>query len=149
MSEAWVWKAGLQGAVARGSAAGLLAAMAVLWCRAAEPGATAETNGPSDGLRQGRETNMTASITVEHQPGRETLQRRGVFEWDVWTCDISEFPWRYNNREVCYFLEGEVVVTPKGGKAVTMGKGDLVTFSAGLDCTWKVIKPVRKHYIFE
>jgi uncharacterized cupin superfamily protein len=123
--------------------------MAVLWCRAAEPGAMAETNGPSAGLQQGRETNMTATITVEHQAGRETLQRRGVFEWEVWTCDVSEFPWRYSNQEVCYFTEGEVVVTPKGGKPVSMGKGDLVTFPAGMECTWKVIRPVRKHYMFE
>ncbi len=92
---------------------------------------------------------MTSSITVDHKPDLEALRRRGVFEWETWSCDVSEFPWRYGSREVCYFLEGEVVVTPKGGKPVSMGKGDLVTFAAGLECTWKVIKPVRKHYIFE
>ena len=39
-----------------------------------------------------------------------------------------------------------MVVTPDDGKPVTVGKGDLVTFSAGMECTWKVREPVRKHY---
>jgi hypothetical protein len=40
-------------------------------------------------------------------------------------------------------------VTPQGGEAVTVGQGDLVTFPDGMSCTWKVTKPVRKHYRFE
>ena len=28
------------------------------------------------------------------------------------------------------------------------GAGDLVTFPAGMSCTWKVRKPVKKHYKF-
>lgn len=116
---------------------------------AAEPGAMSEANSSVVTQRLGTATNMSASITVEHQPSRESLQRRGVLQWDIWTCDVSEFPWHYGSRETCYFLEGEVVVTPKGGKPVTMGKGDLVTFPAGMDCTWKVLKAVRKHYVFE
>lgn len=60
----------------------------------------------------------------------------------------SEFPWSYDEREICYFLEGDVVVTPDGGKPVQMGQGDLVTFPAGMSCVWKVRKAVRKHYRF-
>jgi uncharacterized cupin superfamily protein len=41
-----------------------------------------------------------------------------------------------------------VVVTPEGGEAVEMGKGDLVTFPKGMSCTWKIRKNVRKHYKF-
>ena len=47
-----------------------------------------------------------------------------------------------------------MVVTPEEGEPVTVGKGDpstgsghrLVTFPEGMDCTWKVRQPVRKHY---
>jgi hypothetical protein len=39
-----------------------------------------------------------------------------------------------------------VTVTPEGGEPVTMGQGDLVTFPAGMNCTWKIAKNVRKHY---
>jgi uncharacterized cupin superfamily protein len=45
-------------------------------------------------------------------------------------------------------LAGDVIVTPEGGEPVRFGKGDLVTFLAGLSCTWKVLQPVRKHYRF-
>jgi uncharacterized cupin superfamily protein len=29
---------------------------------------------------------------------------------------------------------------------VKIGKGDFVTFPAGMACTWKILKGVRKHY---
>jgi uncharacterized protein len=88
------------------------------------------------------------TIKVEHQPKAETLNKLGVFKWGIWTKEISEFPWTYDEQETCYFLEGDVIVTPEGGEPVAMGKGDLVTFPAGMSCTWKVNKPVRKHYYF-
>ncbi len=87
-------------------------------------------------------------ISVEHQPTSDRLQSLGISRWPIWTKEISEFPWTYDESETCYFLEGEVVVTPVGGPPVSMGKGDLVTFPAGMSCTWNVIKPVRKHYQF-
>ncbi|HEY9650346.1 MAG TPA: cupin domain-containing protein, partial [Coleofasciculaceae cyanobacterium] len=48
----------------------------------------------------------------------------------------------------CYLLEGEVIVTPDDGEPVQFGKGDLVTFPAGMSCTWKILQDVRKHYRF-
>ena len=51
--------------------------------------------------------------------------------------------------ETCFFLEGDVIVTPEGGDPVRMGKGDLVTFPSGMACSWQVLSAVRKHYYFE
>jgi len=85
-------------------------------------------------------------ITVEHNPKPEVLERLNVTNWPIWTKEVSEFPWMYDTQEICYFLEGEVIVTPKGGQPVKIGKGDLVTFPAGMSCTWKINQPVRKHY---
>lgn len=56
---------------------------------------------------------------------------------------------RYDTQETCYFLEGDVIVTPNGGQPVQMGKGDLVTFPAGMSCTWEIRSDVKKHYIFD
>jgi uncharacterized cupin superfamily protein len=89
-----------------------------------------------------------SNITVDHNPTREKLDKIGVFHWPIWTKEVSEFPWSYDDPETCYFLEGEVIVTPDQGEPVRVGKGDLVTFPHGLSCTWKVLKPVRKHYHF-
>jgi hypothetical protein len=90
----------------------------------------------------------TTAISKESQPTQEHLTRLGVFNWSIWTKEISQFPWTYDESETCYFLEGDVVVTPDGGEAVTMGKGDLVTFPGGMSCTWQIKRPVKKHYKF-
>ncbi|MEB3158481.1 MAG: cupin domain-containing protein [Synechococcus sp.] len=72
----------------------------------------------------------------------------GVRQWPVWSCEVSTFPWTYDQREICLLLEGDVTVTPKGGEPVRFVAGDLVEFPAGLSCTWDVLKPVKKHYKF-
>ena len=90
----------------------------------------------------------TQAIQIEQQPSTEELKKLGVFNWSIWTKEVSEFPWTYDEAETCYFLEGDVMVTPDGGEPVKMGKGDLVTFPAGMSCTWKITNPVKKHYRF-
>jgi uncharacterized cupin superfamily protein len=87
-------------------------------------------------------------ITIEHEPSEERLQQLGVRGWPIWTKEASTFPWTYDSSETCYLLEGEVLVTPEGGEPVRVARGDLVTFPAGMSCTWEVRQPVRKHYTF-
>ncbi len=88
------------------------------------------------------------SIIVKHNPSEEELGKLNVRKWPVWTKEVSEFPWTYDEQETCYFLEGDVVVRSDDGKEVRIGKGDLVTFPSGMTCTWKVNSPVKKHYRF-
>lgn len=91
---------------------------------------------------------QTQLIKIEHQPTPERLEQLGVSGWPIWTKEVSEFPWTYDETETCYLLAGEVIVTPDQGEAVQFGQGDLVTFPAGMSCTWKIIKAVKKHYCF-
>lgn len=91
---------------------------------------------------------MANEITVERAVSEERLRELGIREWPIWEKGASTFPWSYGDAETCYFLEGEVVVTPDGGEPVTMGKGDLVTFPAGMSCVWAISAAVRKHYNF-
>ncbi|MDJ0679632.1 MAG: cupin domain-containing protein [Xenococcaceae cyanobacterium MO_167.B52] len=91
---------------------------------------------------------MSSSIEIKHQPTQGELETLGVFNWSIWTKEVSEFPWTYDETETCYFLAGDVTVTPDGGKPVSMGKGDLVTFPRGMSCTWTIKSAVRKHYKF-
>ncbi|MCX7880586.1 MAG: cupin domain-containing protein [Ignavibacteria bacterium] len=78
----------------------------------------------------------------------DELEKLGVSNWPIWTKEVSEFDWFYDETEQCYFLDGKVIVRTEEGE-VEINKGDFVTFPVGLSCTWKVIEPVRKHYRFK
>lgn len=91
---------------------------------------------------------QVSGIQVERSPSRDRLESLGVFSWSIWTKEVSTFPWTYDDAEICYFLAGDVVVTPDKDDPVEVGKGDLVTFPAGMNCTWEVRTPVEKHYCF-
>jgi uncharacterized protein len=68
--------------------------------------------------------------------------------WGTWSKEASEFPWYYDEKETCYILDGEAIVTDKQGKQVSFTKGDWVEFEQGLSCTWKISKTIRKKYKF-
>ena len=78
-------------------------------------------------------------------PSRKELEDMNYKEWPIWEKEVSVFDWHYNEKEVCYLLEGKVIVETDKGK-VEFGAGDLVTFPAGLDCKWKILEDVKKHY---
>ena len=86
------------------------------------------------------------TINVEKNPSQAKLAELNVAKWPTWQKEVSVFPWVFHEQEVAYILEGECVITPTGGKAVKFGKGDLVTFPAGLTASWEVKKPLHKHY---
>ena len=87
-----------------------------------------------------------SQITIEHNPSQERLQELGVADWPIWEKEISTFPIDFDETETAYVLEGEIIVTPAGGKPVRIVPGDLVVFPEGLDSHWEVVKPLRKHY---
>ena len=68
--------------------------------------------------------------------------------WPTWTKEVSEFPWEYDEKETCLILEGDVTVTNETGEKFSLGPGDWVVFPQGMKCTWKVNRPIRKHYNF-
>ncbi len=87
-----------------------------------------------------------SAIKIEHDPKPDLLEKLEVKSWPIWSKEVSEFPWFYDEPESCYLLEGEVIVTPEGGEPVTIKQGDFVTFPTGMECNWKILKGVRKHY---
>jgi uncharacterized cupin superfamily protein len=88
-------------------------------------------------------------ILYERRPAPGKLDVLGVYDWPIWKKEASTFPWNYVRTEVCYFLRGKAIVTPDGGEPLEFGRGDLVTFPAGLNCTWEILQDVEKHYTFE
>jgi uncharacterized protein len=88
-------------------------------------------------------------IQIEHQPSQQRLEQLGIYKWAIWKKEVSKFPWTYDSQETCYFLEGNVVVTPDGEQPVQMGEGDLVIFPPGMSCIWEIKSNVKKHYYFD
>lgn len=87
-----------------------------------------------------------SQITVEKKPDQTRLMSLEVSKWPTWRKEISAFPWVFPEQEIAYILEGECVFTPSNGAPVSFGKGDLVTFAAGLKGTWEVKSALYKHY---
>ena len=87
-----------------------------------------------------------SDIVIEHTPDSSRLEALGVSSWPTWTKEVSTFDWIFHEQEIAYILEGECVITPADGAPVKFGKGDLVTFPAGLKCRWQVVQPLHKHY---
>ncbi len=76
------------------------------------------------------------------------IKSLGIDSWPIWTKEVSQFPWYYDETEDCYILEGRVVVRTPDGREVEIKAGDFVTFPQGLSCTWEVLEPIKKHYNF-
>lgn len=83
-------------------------------------------------------------VVVKKPSDEETKQCKA---WPIWQCEASTFDWAYTQKETCLLLQGDVTVTD-GKDSVSFGAGDMVVFPEDLECTWQVIKPVKKHYNF-
>ncbi|MEA3488971.1 MAG: cupin domain-containing protein [Candidatus Omnitrophota bacterium] len=84
-------------------------------------------------------------IIIE-KPDDSRLEELGVSSWPVWRKEVSRFPWSYDEQETCYILEGSAKVEPDRGESVEFGAGDMVIFPKGMNCTWEITAPIRKHY---
>ncbi|WGS64280.1 cupin domain-containing protein [Marinitoga aeolica] len=86
-------------------------------------------------------------VKIIENPSEDLLKKLDVEKWPIWEKEASTFDWYYDDSEVCYILEGEVVVHTKNHK-YKIKKGDLVRFKKGLSCKWEILKDIKKHYNF-
>lgn len=86
-------------------------------------------------------------MILQEQLTDNQIQELGIRQWPIWEKEISRFSYVYEEEELCYFLEGIVVIETEQG-ATTIKKGDFITFPKGLSCIWDIKEPVRKHYFF-
>ena len=87
-----------------------------------------------------------SQITVEKTPSQTKLNALNITKWPTWKKEVSTFDWSFPEQEIAYILEGDCIITPLGALPVSFGKGDLVTFPAGLKASWQVLAPLHKHY---
>ena len=58
------------------------------------------------------------AIEVTSPCPEEVIAAEGMRQWPIWSCEVSTFPWSYDEKETCLLLVGDVVVTPEGGQPV-------------------------------
>ncbi|MCS7150131.1 MAG: cupin domain-containing protein [Caldimicrobium sp.] len=85
---------------------------------------------------------------VIERPTEDKIKELKVHNWPIWTKEVSRFDWYYAETEICYILEGRVIVELPNGEKIEISAGDLVTFPKGLSCIWDIKEPIRKHYSF-
>lgn len=85
-------------------------------------------------------------ILCERKPSPAKLEVLGVYDWPVWKKEVSRFPWSFSEAETCYILRGRAIITPEQGEPVEIQRGDLVSFPAGLNCSWDILEAIEKHY---
>ncbi len=82
------------------------------------------------------------------KPDEKELSILGVKSWPIWEKEESCFDWFYDEKETCFFLEGEVTVELDDKSNINIAKGDLAVFPKGLKCKWNIKRKVKKHYKF-
>ena len=88
-------------------------------------------------------------IKIEKDISNDRIEELGLKNWPTWEKEASEFPWKYQEQETCYIIEGHAeVVSENGDDRVVFEGGDLVVFPQGLKCIWKISKPIKKYYKF-
>lgn len=82
------------------------------------------------------------------KPSKKELEDLGVKKWPIWEKEESVFEWSYDDKETCYFLEGDVEIRLADNSITKIISGDLAIFPKGLKCSWHIKKKVKKHYKF-
>ena len=77
----------------------------------------------------------------------DEAKKLGIDSWSRWECEPSTFDWSYAEEETAYVFEGDVIVTADSKQTHITG-GMLVTFPAGMSCTWEVREKIGKVYTF-
>lgn len=90
-------------------------------------------------------TESTPILLIERDLSTDRQTELGVHGWPVWKDGEGSRTLTCEAAEKSYFLEGSATLTPEGGEAVTVNKGDLVSVPAG-KCLWEVHATVRRRY---
>ena len=85
---------------------------------------------------------------ITHKMCLEDAKAQGIDTWSRWECKPSTFEWYYEEEEVAYVFEGDVIVTANG-EETHIGPNMLVVFPKGLHCVWQVNETIKKVYRFQ
>ena len=44
-----------------------------------------------------------------------TIIQYGMKSWPIWECEPSKFQWNYDDKEICFIIEGQAKISTKNG----------------------------------
>jgi len=84
-------------------------------------------------------------ILINSPCNASTIIKYGIKHWPTWECEPCKFPLTYKEKETCLIIEGEAIIKTSN-QIHKIKSGDLVTIPAGFNCTWEILKSIKKHY---
>ena len=84
--------------------------------------------------------NPTMKTWVQH------TSKDGSVISGTWEATPGTYHATYGAYEFVHLIDGQMTITPDGGTSVTMKPGDAFIVEPGFAGTWKIEKPVRKHF---
>jgi len=68
----------------------------------------------------------------------------------TWESTVGSYHTTYADpkmHEFVHVIEGRLIITPEGGKPITLLPGDAFVVEPGFVGTWEVVEPVRKRFV--
>ena len=92
-------------------------------------------------------------VVVDGKPTMKTwalhTNSDGTMLSGVWEATPGTYHATYTAYEFVHMLAGRIIITPDGGKPVTVKAGDAFIVEADFKGTWKIEERVRKHFDFK
>ena len=85
-------------------------------------------------------------VLIKSPCSASVIIQYGIKNWPIWECEPSNFAWNYNEKEICFIIEGEANIKTETGDSYFIQSGDLVEFPEGFSCEWQIIKRIKKHF---
>lgn len=70
-----------------------------------------------------------------------------TFGAGIWQGEPGSHSVNYTEEEVCFLLEGKVVLADGDGAEITLNKGDMFAIPAGFSGVWTTVETAKKLYV--
>ena len=70
-----------------------------------------------------------------------------TFGAGIWQGEPGSHKVSYTEEEVCFLLEGKVVVSDDDGNEINLSKGDMFAIPAGFNGVWTTLETAKKLYV--
>lgn len=70
-----------------------------------------------------------------------------TFGAGIWQGEVGSHKVNYTEEEVCFLLEGKVIVADAEGNQIEFKQGDMFAIPAGFSGVWTTVEKAKKMYV--